>query len=212
MSVTLILVRHGQTDWNVNGRYMGWIDEPLNGDGLWQAERLARRLDRWPIGAVFSSPLSRAFRTAEIVAGPHSLPVQAVEDLGEMRIGAWQGMYAGEIAAGYPELWKTWRANPGDFRMPGGESLGEVRQRAVRGFNRMTDGEEGKMVLAVMHDVVVRLLVAHCLGVSADIYRRLEVGNASMTLIERDGDRCRLRVLNDTGHLESWGEAGNPKS
>ena len=86
--------------------------------------------------------------------------------------------------------------------MPGGESLGEVRQRAVRAFDRMMGGSEGKMVLAVTHDVVVRLLVAHCLGVSEDIYRRLEVGNASMTVIERDGERRRLRVLNDTAHLE----------
>ena len=205
MSVTLILVRHGQTDWNVNGRYMGWTDEGLNAEGLRQAGMLAQRLERWPISAVYSSPLKRAFRTAEMAAGPHSLPVQSVEDLGEMRIGAWEGMFAGDIAARYPELWKTWRTSPGDFRMPGGESLGEVRERAVRAFNRMTDSSEGKMVLAVTHDVVVRLLAAHCLGVSEDIYRRLEVGNASMTVIERDGEKSRLRVLNDTAHLESWG-------
>lgn len=202
MSATLILVRHGQTDWNVNGRYMGWTDEALNEEGLRQAERLAQRIDQWPISAVFSSPLRRAVKTAEIAAGPHSIAVQTIEELGEMRIGAWEGMYAGDIAARYPELWKTWRTNPGDFRMPGGESLGEVRRRAIGAFDRIMDTSEGKMVLAVTHDVVVRLLVAHCLGVSADIYRRLEVGNASITVIERDGEKRRLRVLNDTGHLE----------
>ena len=136
------------------------------------------------------------------MAGPHSVAVQTIEELGEMRIGAWEGMFAGDIAARYPELWKTWRTNPGDFRMPGGESLGEVRERVVRAFDRIMDESEGKMVLAVTHDVVVRLLVAHCLGVSADIYRRLEVGNASITVMERDGEKLRLRVLNDTGHLE----------
>jgi len=202
MSVTLILVRHGQTDWNVNGRYMGWTDEPLNEEGLRQAERLGRRLERWPISAVYSSPLKRAWRTAEIIAGPHSVPVHTVEDLGEMRIGAWEGLYAGDIAARYPGLWKTWRTNPGDFRMPGGESLGEVRQRAVKAFDRIMDDSEGRMVLAVTHDVVVRLLAAHCLGVSADIYRRLEVGNTSITVMEREGEKRRLRVLNDTAHLE----------
>jgi len=202
MSATLILVRHGQTDWNVNGRYMGWMDEALNEEGLRQAQRVAQRLERWPISAVYSSPLKRTVRTAEIVARPHSVAVQTIEELGEMRLGAWEGMFAGEIAANYPELWRTWRANPGDFRMPGGESLGEVRERAVRAFGRITDKSEGRMVLAVTHDVVVRLLVAHCLGVSEDIYRRLEVGNASVTVIERDGVKLRLRVLNDTGHLE----------
>ena len=202
MSATLILMRHGQTDWNVNGRYMGWMDEALNEEGLRQAERVAQRLDQWPISAVYSSPLNRAVRTAEIVARPHAVAVQTIEELGEMRIGAWEGMFAGDIADKYPALWRTWRANPGDFRMPGGESLGEVRERAVRAFGRIMDSSEGKMALAVTHDVVVKLLVAHYLGVSADIYRRLEVGNASITVMERDGGKPRLRVLNDTGHLE----------
>jgi len=202
MSASLILVRHGQTDWNVNGRYMGWMDEVLNEEGLRQAERLAQRLERWPISEVFSSPLKRSVRTAEIVARPHSAAVQTIEGLGEMRLGGWEGMFAGDIAAKYPELWQTWRTDPGDFRMPGGESLGEVRERAVRAFGRIMEESEGKMVLAVTHDVVVRLVVANCLGVSVDIYRRLEVGNASITVIERDGVKLRLRVLNDTGHLE----------
>jgi len=202
MSATLILVRHGQTDWNVNGRYMGWMDEALNEEGLRQAERVAQRLDQWPISMVYSSPLMRAVRTAEIVARPHSVAVQTIEELGEMRLGGWEGMFAGEIAAKYPELWQTWRTSPGDFRMPGGESLGEVRERAVRAFGRIVDESGGKTVLAVTHDAVVRVLVTYCLGVSADIYRRLEVGNASITVMERDGGKLRLRVLNDTGHLE----------
>ncbi len=202
MTATLILVRHGQTDWNVSARYMGWIDQGLNREGLEQAEKLARRLDPWPISAVFSSPLSRALRTAEIIAGPHSLRVKTMTELGEMRIGDWEGMFAMDIASLYPELWRTWRANPGDFRMPNGESLGEVRERAVEAFGRVMERAEGKMVLAVTHDVVVRLLVAECLGVNTGIYRRLEVGNASMTVIERDGARLKLKVMNDTCHLE----------
>jgi broad specificity phosphatase PhoE len=181
---------------------MGWTDEALNEEGQRQAERVARRLGGWAISEVFSSPLKRAVRTAEIVARPHSVAVQTIEGLGEMRLGAWEGMFAGDIAAKYPELWQTWRTNPGDFRMPDGESLGEVRGRVVRAFGRIMDKSEGKMVLAVTHDAVVKVLVAHCLGVNADIYRRLEVGNASITVIERDGVRLRLRVLNDTGHLE----------
>lgn len=199
----MLLVRHGQTEWNVNGRYMGWTDEDLSEEGVRQAERLARRIAKWPISEVFSSPLKRAVRTAEIVAGPHSLLVQRLEDLGEMRIGSWEGMFAGEIAAKYPHLWKVWRTNPRDFQMPGGESLATVRERAVRAFGRIMEGSEGRMVLAVTHDVIVKLLVAYCLDVSTDIYRRLEVSNASLTVIEYAGDKHRLRVLNDTGHLES---------
>jgi phosphoserine phosphatase len=203
MAATLIVVRHGQTNWNVNGRYMGWTDEPLNDEGVRQAQSVARRLREWPISAVYSSPLQRAARTAEIVAGPHSVVVQKIDELGEMRIGAWEALFARDIAATYPDLWRTWRTNPGDFRMPGGESLGEVRERVIRAFDRITAESEGKMVLAVTHDVVVRLLSAACLGAGLDIYRRLEVGNASITVMERDGGRLRLRVLNDTAHLEA---------
>jgi len=185
---------------------MGWTDEDLNEEGVRQAEMLAQRLRGWPIREVFSSPLKRAIRTAETVARSHSLPVQRVEDLGEMRIGSWEGMFAGEIAAKYPQLWKVWRTNPRDFRMPGGESLAEVSQRAIRAFDRVMENSEGRMVLAVTHDVIVKLLVAYCLEVSADIYRRLEVSNASLTVIEQDGEKRKLRVLNDTGHLEEWGQ------
>lgn len=202
MSATLILVRHGQTDWNVIGRYMGWTDEDLNEEGRAQAERVAGRLEGWPIVAVYSSPLRRAVRTAEAIAKRRSVPVETIEELGEMRIGAWEGMYAGDIAARFPQPWKIWRTNPGDFRMPDGESLGEVWERAVKAFDKIMDRSEGRMAVAVTHDVVVRLLAAHVLGVGVDIYRRVEVGNASVTVLERDGVKLRLRLLNDTGHLE----------
>lgn len=202
MSATLILVRHGQTNWNVIGRYMGWTDEDLNEEGRAQAERVASRLEGWPIVAVYSSPLRRAVRTAEAIAKRRSVPVETIEELGEMRIGAWEGMYAGDIAARFPQPWKIWRTNPGDFRMPDGESLGEVWERAVKAFDKIMDRSEGRMAVAVTHDVVVRLLAAHVLGVGVDIYRRVEVGNASVTVLERDGVKLRLRLLNDTGHLE----------
>lgn len=201
MNTTLLLVRHAQTMSNTNGRYMGWIDEDLSEEGVRQAERLSKRLSNRPVAAVFSSPLKRAFRTAEMIAVPHGLPVETLEELGEIRMGDWEGRFAQEIAAEFPGLWRTWRADPSTIQMPGGESLAQVQQRAIQAFDRILLHNQGRQVVAVTHDVIARILVAHCLNVSISIYRRLEVANASLTLIESINDTYRLRSLNDTAHL-----------
>ena len=181
---------------------MGWIDEDLSEKGVWQADQLSQRLSQWPISAIFSSPLNRALRTAEIVASPHDLTIQKLDGLGEIRIGAWEGKLAEEIAQKFPELWRAWRTDPSDIQMPGGESLVQVKERATSALETIMRDNQGQQVLAVTHDAIVRLLVAYCLQVSTSIYRRLEVTNTSLTVIQRTGDRYRLRLLNDTGHLE----------
>jgi broad specificity phosphatase PhoE len=201
MSKTLLLLRHGQTTSNVSGRYMGRVDEELSDEGIWQASRLAERLRQWPIEEVYSSPLRRALSTAEAVALPHALSTKKDEDLTEIDIGDWQGMFASEIAANYPDLWKAWRIDPSGFEAPGGESLLAVRRRVTSALERIVSATEGQMVALVTHEVVVRLLVAHCLVVSTSVYRRLEVANASLTIVQNRGDSWQLRLLNDTAHL-----------
>jgi len=181
---------------------MGWtIDDELSDQGQWQAHRLSQRLSRLPIAAIYSSPLRRALSTARIVASAHSLPVETVEGLGEMRLGAWEGLFAHEIAASYPELWRMWRRDPSGIQMPGGESLAQVRERAVAAFKQIVEANQGSQVTAVTHDVVIRLLVAYCLDVSTAIYRRLQVDNASLTIVVVSDGNCRLCTLNDTAHL-----------
>lgn len=204
MKTTVLVARHAQTSSNTTGRYMGWkIDDDLNELGLWQAERLSHRLRERSITAIYSSPLQRALRTAEIIALPHSLPVQKLEQLGEIRLGAWEGMFANEISEQFPELWQTWRSDPSGIQMPGGESLAQVQNRAISALAYVTQTNSGQQVLIVTHDVIVRLLVAYCLNVSTSIYRRLEVANASLTLLQLSDDAFRLRLLNDTAHLHS---------
>jgi len=199
---TILLVRHAQTRSNIAGRYMGWIDEDLSEEGIWQAEQLARRLENCSIDFAYSSPLRRAYRTAEIIAAPHSIPVSPIEGLGEIRIGDWEGMYAVEIEANSPDMWRVWRSDPSSFQMPGGESLAEVGERAIASFEGIAQANRGQQVLVVTHEVVVKLLVAYCLDVSFSIYRRIEVANASLAIIQLADGRRRLRLLNDIGHLK----------
>ena len=202
-TTTVLLVRHAQTDANVAGRYMGWVDEDLTEEGVWQAEQLSRRLTGQSIAAAYSSPLRRAYRTAEIIAAPHSIPVSPVEGLGEIRIGAWEGKYGAEIEEKFPDVWRVWRTDPSTVQMPDGESLTQVRERAIDSFEDIVEANKGQQVLMVTHDVVARLLAAYCLDVSSSIYRRLETANASLTIIQVIDGWRRLRLLNDRGHLEA---------
>ena len=202
-TTTILLVRHGQTHSNVSGRYMGWIDEDLSEEGVWQADQLSHRLESWSIASAYSSPLRRAQRTAEIIAAPHSIPVSIVDGLGEIRIGAWEGKYGAEIGAEFPDVWQLWKTDPSTVQMPGGESLAQVRERATASFEDIVKANKGHQVLVVTHDVVVRLLVAYCLDTSSSIYRRLEAGNASLAIIQIIDGWRRLRLMNDRGHLEA---------
>lgn len=201
MTTTLLLARHAQTRSNVSGRYMGWMDEDLSDEGIRQAQRLAARLSGQPITAVYSSPLRRAQRTAEMIALPHGLTVQTMADLGEIRMGQWEGLFAADIQDRFPELWKTWRSDPSTIQMPGGESLTQVADRAMKALDHILQDNQGRQVVAVTHDVIARIIVARSLNVGTSIYRRLEVANASLTTVEFFNGTCRLRCLNDTAHL-----------
>lgn len=202
-TTTVLLVRHAQTQWNVTGRYMGWIDEDLSEEGIWQAEQLSRRLESRPIYSVYSSPLKRAYRTAQIIAAPHSLPVSPIQELGEIMLGSWEGMSRAEVKFKFPDIWQAWRADPSTVHMPDGESMINVLERAATSFEDIVEANRGYNVLLVTHEVVVKLLIAYCLSVSTSIYRRIEVANASLTIVEITDDMRRLRLLNDTGHLEA---------
>ena len=120
MATQVILIRHGQTDWNVEPRFRGLADIPLNEAGVAQAEALARRLASEPIAAVYSSPLRRALHTAEIIARPHALPVEPVPAFTSADYGDWEGMLVSEVARQHPDLFDLWRRHPDRLQFPGG--------------------------------------------------------------------------------------------
>jgi broad specificity phosphatase PhoE len=202
MTTTILLVRHGQTDSNVTGFYMGWFDENLNEAGYTQAHRLSSRLAGLPIASVYTSPLRRAYITAAILAKPHKLDPKVLDDLSEIQLGDWQGLYADEIKRRWPELWRQSRIDPSGLTMPNGESFRQVTERAVRAFETVVGSNRGEQAVIVTHDAIVRVLVAHVLGVSNSIYRRLEVNNASLSVTRVTDSNYRLVTLNDISHLE----------
>ena len=167
-----------------------------------QARGLSSRLAGLPIGSVYTSPLKRTYSTAVVLAEPHNLGVKALNDLIEIQLGEWQGLHEDEIKRSWPELWNQSQIDPSELALPGGESFGQVAVRAVRAFEMILGASSGGQTLIVTHDIIVRILVAHVLGVPNSIYRRLDISNASLSIIrDMDGKRT-LVTLNDTSHLE----------
>ena len=202
MTTSVLFVRHGQTESNVTGFYMGWSDEDLSEVGYAQARCLSSRLAGLPIASVYTSPLRRAYTTAAILAEPHKLEPRVLDDLIEIRLGDWQGLHVDEIRRRWPELWQQSRVDPSELTMPNGESLSEVTERAIRAFDRVVGDNWGKQAVIVTHDVIIKVLVAHVLGVSNSIYRRFEISNASLSVIRVFNSNSQLAMLNDTSHLE----------
>jgi len=205
MTTTVLLIRHGQTTSNITGFYMGWSDEDLNETGYAQARALSSRLASLPIASVYTSPLQRAYTTATILAEPHKLELQVSDDLIEIQLGDWQGLHMDEVKRRWPDLWHQSRIDPSEVTMPHGESFQQVTERAVRAFEMVAAANQGRLTAIMTHEVVIRVLVAHALGVSNSIYRRFELSNASLSVIRVVNSNFHLITLNDTSHLENQG-------
>jgi broad specificity phosphatase PhoE len=154
----LILLRHGETDWNVEGRWQGQIDTPLNARGLIQAAEAARSLDHIPIAAIYSSDLRRAFETASQVASIKGLPVHTDARLRELHQGEWQGMLVSEIKNRYTERLRQRTKNPHMVSPPGGESVQQVANRVLPCVSEIIKKHPQDSVLIVTHGFVCALL------------------------------------------------------
>jgi phosphoserine phosphatase len=149
----IILCRHGETDWNVHGRYQGRTDVPLNERGRQQARDLARRLSDQRIDVVYSSTLERAYDTAAEIARPRGLEVRRDPRLDEIDQGLWEGMHHEDIKRHHPEKLAAWQHHPIDLRLPEGETLEEVRLRVRDALDDMMLLHQGKAICIVAHSV-----------------------------------------------------------
>lgn len=168
------IVRHGQTDWNVEGRYQGQADQPLNAVGLEQARRAADRLRGCDFAAIYSSDLQRAHVTAQIIAAELGLPVQVDRRLREVNQGEWEGMLTADIQQRYAEEWAARRADRLHAAPPGGESLAQVAARVLAGVADIVNRHPDQKVLLVSHGLA--LAVVRCAAEGApltDAFQRI---------------------------------------
>lgn len=180
----LILIRHGQTDWNLAGRYQGQIELPLNALGRQQAEQIARQLNGIQLAAIYASDLARARETAEVLARAVGLPVQLDPRLREIDQGEWEGMPFTEIQRRYPRELELRRENPLSFVTPGGESIREVRERVLRAAEEICRRHPHETVAVVSHGVALAILRAHYLHQPIQRMWDLVPANGEVTEVE----------------------------
>ncbi len=198
----MILARHGQTAWNLAEVFRGRIDVELDETGLQQAEMLGSYLSRRKLAAVYSSPLKRAMKTAGAIAGHHGLDVKVALDLVDIDFGEWQGLARQEVESRYGERYTEWMVSPHTVRMPSGESLDDVRQRAMRVVTEVIAGHEDTVVLA-SHRVVCKVLICALLSLDNSHFWDIRLDTCGMTTFVRQDGRWILAEHNNTSFLES---------
>lgn len=207
----ILLARHGETPWNAEGRYQGQEDIPLSPVGENQARLLGERLRDVRIDKAVSSPLTRAYQTAQLALGEVRAPMLTTE-MGFMEIahGTWEGLLASEIAARDPDRLRAWRDAPDTVQMPGGESLKQVFRRAWEALQWSTEGLGGNdTLLVVAHDAVNRVLLCHVLGIPMSRLWTFRQAPTTLNLLEGESlDSLEVVRLNDCSHHTAFfGEA-----
>lgn len=199
----LYLIRHGQTDWNIQGKIQGSHDIPLNDTGRSQAARLAKGMDSRPVTKIFSSTLARAVETARMVGDRQKVDIYLVPGLIEVEFGKWEGMTWAEIKEEYPAEYERWSVNPVDVAPPGGETQMEAMKRVAEAMETvmgMTNGRED--IAVVSHGATMAYIVAYLMRNHPE-ESEIIVDNASITTVNYNPlteDYMMLEV-NDTGHL-----------
>jgi probable phosphoglycerate mutase len=198
----VILVRHGETEWNRVERFRGWADVPLNETGLAQAEATGRRVaDEWQPVAIYSSPLSRALKTAAAIAQHFDLPVQAHQGLIDIHHGQWQGLTPDEVRARWPELLQAWHDAPHTVRLPDGETLSEVRARGLAVVHEVAERHAGETVVLVGHTDINRAILLGVLGLNNLRFWHLRQDTCAINVFEVEQNDFTLVSLNETYHL-----------
>jgi probable phosphoglycerate mutase len=200
----ILLIRHGETDWNRIRRFQGRSDLPLNQKGKDQAHALALALKDESLTAIYSSPLIRTLETARLIKVFHpSIPLFEEEGLVEMNLGEFEGMEAQHWAAEYPDFLRTWQETPASVTMPGGESLQEVQTRAIGTLERITKLYPTESTLLLCsHNFVNLTMLCYALRVPLDRFREMRQETAALNVLYMQGQRLWAKVVNERSYLK----------
>ena len=191
--------------------FAGWVDKPLTARGETQAQAVAKRFEREKLEAIYSSDLSRARRTSELIAHPHKLEVRVESAFRELSYGVWEGLGLEEIERDWLETWRARQADAENVAPPEGENYADLWRRLEPAWESLVNGfgKEANVVL-VAHNGTIRTLICHLLGAPVNNLKRIQTSNCGVTLVEiaREAnieysmcDEVVLRCINDTQHL-----------
>lgn len=196
----IVLIRPGETDWNRQGRFQGWVNTPLNDHGRQQALALAHFVRHIGMGALYTSDLKRALETAENLA--RHLPFEPTRDqrLRERSIGLWQGLTLDEMQAWYPNDYAAMLADPDGYRIPGGESRSDVRARVSAAVDDVLKSDPGETVGILSHTTAIKILLGDLIAGYNPL--DVDIDNTSVTTIRRKDEGWELVAIDDVMHLE----------
>lgn len=196
----LLLIRHGETDYNLNRRYCGFSNPPLNVSGVAQAKSLARQLKGFDITTVYSSDLLRAAQTAEILFSGHQ--IKTMPDFREFNFGVFEGLNYAEITEKYPELYHNWLVNPLNVSIPKGEKFADFRNRVDSVLSLLISLNRNKVIALVTHSGPIRLILCKVLGYEFERFWEFNYGNAAFSIIDYPESSVAGTVpINKSAHL-----------
>lgn len=198
---TIYLTRHGSTMWNYEKRFQGQKDSELTEEGIGQAESLRNRINDMDIDVIYTSPIKRAFRTANIVRGNKDIEIITSDALKELHFGEYEGLTEEELLAQGrgSELRKVF-AGEIDVRLPGGETLRELSHRVGDFIDNILACQEGKSVLVVTHGAALRAIIRHI--EKKDEYPNFIVGQTTLTKVNYINGNAEMEYINDGSHLK----------
>jgi probable phosphoglycerate mutase len=198
----VIVVRHGQTEWNVQARIQGQGDSELTDEGRAQARSIAERLARAPFDILVSSDLGRAAATAEHIASRCGRPIVLDARLRERHFGVGEGMTYEEVDRAYPGAFARVRSVDPDFVIPGGESRRQFHERVRAAFDSLAAAHAGRTVVVVTHGGVLATFFRHVHDIPLDVAHPIAITNASYNVLHHDGARWSVEAWSDRAHLE----------
>jgi broad specificity phosphatase PhoE len=204
--VRVVLVRHGQTNWNTEDKYRGRIDVKLNKRGVHEARLIGKKLSKIPVSGIYSSPLLRALDTSHIIANFHTESVQILEELIDIDFGVWQGMERDEVIGKYPEIYSMWIKNPDRVKIPGAESLDDVRNRVIGCLNFILSKQGSETVFVISHGLVNKVILCAVLGLDNSFFWKVKQDNGAVSVFEYSEYGSKVFLMNDTSHLRSLQE------
>lgn len=199
----IILVRHGQTEWNREERFRGRADLLLNETGIKQARAAADKLADCKAAAIYSSPLKRTLMTAQPIGDRLGLAVQRLDGLIDIDYGAWQGLSTEEALKYDADLYERWLTSPQTVRFPGGEGLEDVRNRTGGVIDKILAEYPEQMVILVSHVVVCRIFICVVLGLDNSHFWQIGQDVCAINTVSTRDGKLVLNSLNDTCHLKN---------
>ncbi|HEY94974.1 MAG TPA: histidine phosphatase family protein [Dehalococcoidia bacterium] len=203
----ILLVRHGETEWNADEIFRGRADVDLNEKGIVQAKLLGEYLSNSRLEVVYSSPLLRAVHTAENIAGSHSLGVRIEPALIDLDYGEWQGMSLTEVKKIYKALYIKWEKSPEKVKFPSGESLDDVKSRAIAAVKKIVKTHKGSVVL-ISHRVVNKVLICALLELDNSHFWKIRQDTCGISSFSYEKGQFILTRHNDTSFLRSLSRKG----